>query len=204
MRSTGLRERKDAFTAEEIELLMEHLPEDRIGHGIRLLLGTGMRTQELLGLEKRHISEDGSSIHIEQAVQQVKGTVVVGPPKSRDSYRLIPVPRALWGSAKYLRDHAPGKYIWEVGKPGQPCNPSYFRDKFKVTLTAIEGVRVLTPHSCRHTYVSQLQALGVDLSTIQSLVGHVDTDMTQHYLHVQTPVRLDAAERFSEAFCKPK
>lgn len=26
MRSTGLRERKDAFTAEEIELLMEHLP----------------------------------------------------------------------------------------------------------------------------------------------------------------------------------
>lgn len=204
MRSTGLRERKDAFTAEEIELLMEHLPEDRVGHGIRLLLGTGMRTQELLGLEKRHISEDGSSIHIEQAVQQVKGTVVVGPPKSRDSYRLIPVPQALWVSAKYLRDHAPGKYIWEVGKPGQPCNPSYFRDKFKVTLTAIEGVRVLTPHSCRHTYVSQLQALGVDLSTIQSLVGHVDTDMTQHYLHVQTPVRLDAAERFSEAFCRPK
>ena len=62
---------------------------------------------------------------------------------------------------------------------GEGCNPSYFRDKFKVTLTAIEGVRVLTPHSCRHTYVSQLQALGVDLSTIQSLVGHVDTDMTQ-------------------------
>lgn len=40
---------------------------------------------------------------------------------------------------------------------------------------------MLTPHSCRHTYVSQLQALGVDLSTIQSLVGHVDTDMTQQY-----------------------
>lgn len=87
---------------------------------------------------------------------------------------------------------------------GEGCNPSYFRDKFKVTLTAIEGVRVLTLHSCRHTYVSQLQALGVDYSTIQSLVGHVDTDMTQHYLHVQSPVRLDAAERFSEAFCRPK
>lgn len=204
MRSTGLRERKDAFTAEEIGLLMAHLPEDLIGNGIRLLLGTGMRTQELLALEPRHIAEDGSTIHIEQAVQQVKGTVVVGPPKSRDSYRVVPVPKELWDSAKFLRNHAPGKYIWEVGKPGQPCNPSYFRDKFKIAISSVEGVRVLTPHSCRHTYVSQLQALGVDLPTIQSLVGHVDTDMTQHYLHVQSPVRLDAAERFSKAFCSKK
>ena len=57
---------------------MENLPFDRIGHGIRLLLGTGMQTQELLALEPRHIAEDGSTIHIEQALQQVKGTVVVG------------------------------------------------------------------------------------------------------------------------------
>lgn len=33
---------------------------------------------------------------------------------------------------------------------------------------------MLTPHSCRHTYVSQLQALGVDMETIQSMVGHAD------------------------------
>ncbi len=204
MRSTGVRERKDAFTAEEISLMMEDLSFDRVGHGIRLLIGTGMRTQELLGLEPRHIAEDGSTIHIEQALQQVRGTVAVGPPKSRDSYRIIPVPRELWASAKYLRDNAPGKYIWEVGKPGQPCNPSWFRDKFKAALRAIDGVRVLTPHSCRHTYVSQLQALGVDLPTIQSLVGHADIDMTQHYLHVQSPVRMDAVERFSQAFCTTK
>ncbi len=52
--------------------------------------------------------------------------------------------------------------------------------------SAIEGVRELTPHSCRLTYVSQMQALGVDLATIQSTVGHADLDMTQHYLHVRT------------------
>ena len=50
-------------------------------------------------------------------------------------------------------------------------------------------VRMLTPHSCRHTYVSQMQALGVDLPVIQSIVGHADLDMTQHYLHVQNPVK---------------
>ena len=50
------------------------------------------------------------------------------------------------------------------------------------------------------TYVSQMQALGVDLSTIQSIVGHADVDMTQHYLHVQESIRLDAIDRFSKAF----
>ena len=62
------------------------------------------------------------------------------------------------------------------------------------------SVRVLTPHCCRHTYVSQMQALGVDLATIQSIVGHADMDMTQHYLHVQEPIRQDAIARFSAAF----
>ena len=49
-------------------------------------------------------------------------------------------------------------------------------------------------------YVSQMQALGVDLATIQSMVGHADLDMTQHYLHVQSPIKQKAVEAFNEAF----
>lgn len=45
-----------------------------------------------------------------------------------------------------------------------------------------------------------MQALGVDLATIQSIVGHADMDMTRHYLHVQEPIRQDAIARFSAAF----
>lgn len=145
MCSNGPAKAKDAFTAEEVQRLMAQLPEDRIGWSIRLLLGTGMRTQEL--------REQG------------------------------------------------GTYIWESPrKPGYPCNPSHFRDKFREALEAIPGVRLLTPHCCRHTYVSQMQAMGVDLAAIQSIVGHADLDMTRHYLHVQEPVRQAAAARFSEIF----
>ena len=59
----------------------------------------------------------------------------------------------------------------------------------------------MTPHSCRHTYVSQMQALGVDMATIQSTVGHADLDMTQHYLHVQSQVKQKAVQVFDQAFC---
>jgi integrase len=178
---------------------MDQLPNDRIGLSIRLMLGTGMRGQELLALEPCHIAEDGSQISIEQAVKLQKGTVVVGAPKSRDSYRTIPVPQSLRWCAIALRN-TEKKFIWEERKKDNPCNPTYFRDQFKKALEAIPGVRVLTPHSCRHTYVSQMHALGVDPTTIQSIVGHADLDMTQHYLHVQEPRRQDAIDRFSKAF----
>lgn len=201
IRSKNTKPPKEAFTESEIKLLMDNLPDDRMGNSIRLLLCTGMRSQELLALEPRYISQDGSTIYIRQAVNLVKGTVEIGPPKSRDSLRDIPVPEQFRYCAVALRD-TNKKFIWEVGKPGVPCNPTYFRDKFQEYISQVEGVRLLTPHSCRHTYVSQLQALGIDVPTIQSLCGHAEVDMTQHYLHVQENVRQAAVAKFGEAFCR--
>ena len=200
MRKRPPRE-KEAFTADEVRTLLRELPEDKIGWSIRLMLCTGMRTQELLGLEPRHIAQDGSSINIAQAVVMVKGTAIIGTPKSYDSYRTIPVPELVQYCARNLRS-TDKKFIWEAGRPDMPCNPSHFRTQFKKALEGVDGVRVLTPHCCRHTFVSQMQALGVDIETIQNIVGHAEIDMTRHYLHVQEPKRLEAAQRFSEAFSK--
>lgn len=200
MRHTGQRAEKEAFSAEEVTALMSMLPKDKIGLSIRLMLATGMRMQEILALEPRNIEPDGSAINVEQAVKMVRGTVAIGSPKSRDSFRRIPVPKSLRYCAVALRD-TKDKYIWESKRiPGQPVNPSHFADQFKKALEAVPGVRRLTPHCCRHTYVSQMQALGVDLATIQSIVGHADIDMTKHYLHVQREVQEEAIERFSKAF----
>ena len=45
-----------------------------------------------------------------------------------------------------------------------------------------------------------MQALGIDMETIKSIVGHADIDMTEHYLHVQESIRKEAVRKFSEAF----
>lgn len=199
MRQKGPVQMKDAFTAEEVRALMNGLPDDRMGQSIRVMNGTGIRAQELLALEPKHIAPDGSAIRIEQAVAVVHGIVVIVQPKSRDSKRCVPVPESIRPYAVRLRS-TDRKFVWEMGKKDSPCNPSAFRKHFKEALAAVPGVRILTPHCCRHTYVSQMQALGVDLATIRSLVGHADIDMTQHYLHVQESIRQDAIARFSEAF----
>ena len=49
-----------------------------------------------------------------------------------------------------------------------------------------------------------MQVLGVDLATIQSMVGHADLDMTKQYLHVHTPIKQKAVEVFDQAFCLPE
>ena len=193
MRATGTAKRKEAFTTAEVAHLMKVLPDDRMGLSIRLLLGTGMRMQELLALEPQFIEEDGSVIHIRQAVKVVKGTVSIGSPKSKDSIRDIPVPLNVRPCAIKLRDTT-DQFIWESPKTGLPCNPTHFRDVFRKSLEEAGDVRLLTPHSCRHTYVSQMQALGVDIQTIQSIVGHADTEMTEHYLHVQESIRQSAIQ----------
>ena len=50
-----------------------------------------------------------------------------------------------------------------------------------------------------------MQALGIDMETIKSIVGHADLDMTRHYLHVQEPIRQAAVQKLSDAFAsKPE
>ena len=121
------------------------------------------------------------------------------PVRLAEKIRDIPVPLNVRPCAIKLRDTT-DQFIWESPKTGLPCNPTHFRDVFRKSLEEAGDVRLLTPHSCRHTYVSQMQALGVDIQTIQSIVGHADTEMTEHYLHVQESIRQSAIQLFSEAF----
>lgn len=193
---------KEAFTADEMRALFRDLPDNKIGWSIRLMIATGMRPQEMLGLEPRHIAFDGSSINIAQAVVRVKGTVTIGTPKSYDSYRTIPVPELVRYCARNLRS-TEDKFVWQSPKkPNSPCNLSYFSKLFKEAIGTVEGVRVLTPHCCRHTFITQMIALGVDPKTVQSIAGHAKIDMTLYYAHAAEPQRQEAIQRFSEAFSK--
>lgn len=193
--------RKDSFTMEEVLLLMKNLPDSKIGWSIRLLIASGMRVGEFLGLESCHIAKDGSSVVINQAVVRIKGSIAVGPPKTPSSFRTIPIPEVVQYCARNLRN-TDKKFIWEVGTPNMPCNPSYFAKQFKRAIESVEGVRVLTPHSCRHTFISISQMIGTDMETIRVLSGHTKVDMTRHYLHLQEEKRLEAAQRMSDAFSK--
>lgn len=104
--------RKDAFTDKEAALLMTELPNNLLGDSIRTMLGTGIRVQELLALRPCDISADGSSIRIDKAVKMVDGHPVLGPPKSKRSRRIIPVPEDYRLYANSIRNEGGQAFIW--------------------------------------------------------------------------------------------
>lgn len=185
IRKRGPEQTNEAFTAEEVQTLMDELPENKIGWSIRLLLGTGMRTQELLALEPKHVAEDGSLIQIRQAINMDKGTARVGIPKSRDSYRDIPVPENVRYCARFLRDQA-DTYLWE-GKPGQVINPKTFRNYFKKALEEVgrqdTDAPLLPPHLCEPDADPGRDCHYPEYRWPR---GH---EQAQHDLHVQEPIR---------------
>ena len=200
MKSQAPQQKKESFTAAECARLIADLPQDRMGWTIRLMIATGLRPQEMMGLEPRHITEDGAFVMVEQAMKRIKGTAEIGSTKNASSYRIVPVPEIIRPSAIALRN-TNKTFIWEAGKKGKPCNPSYFGDQFKASLSTIEGMPLLTPHCCRVTYVSIMQSLGVKLETISHLVGHTTTRITEsRYLRVQNEACQDALNRFDQRF----
>ena len=179
-----LPKKKDAFTPEEVEWLLTGLPDTPFGNGIRLMLGTGIRVQELVALTAGDIAEDGSWISVNKAVKMVDSTPVLGPPKSRRSIRTVPVPPRYRPYALALRKSAGKLFCIPSHKLGEPCTIERFRKRFTALLAEIPDVRRLTPHCCRHTYITALQVKGVPMETIARLAGHSRITTTDGYLHI--------------------
>jgi len=60
----------------------------------------------------------------------------------------------------------------------------------------IQGV---TWHTLRHTFASRLVMAGVDLKTVQELMGHKTIAMTARYAHLSPEHKLSALERLVPA-----
>ena len=174
--------KKDAFTSEEVQRLNAELPQNLIGHGIRGMLGTGLRVQELLALTEEDIAADGSWVDVNKAIEMVDGKPHLDVTKSELSTRIIPVPESYRPSFVFLRENGGRERIFQPGS-----NPFYgvgsFRRRYYTALRQVPGVRSLSPHCCRHTYATQLEKQDVPLQIIARLMGHARVETTGVYLH---------------------
>ena len=92
-----------------------------------------------------------------------------------------------------LRQNGGQVYLWcSTKRENLLYDTGSVRRRYYRALTAIPGVRPLSPHCCRHTYVTLLQSEHVPMETIARLLGHSEINTTNHYLHMSADSLQDA------------
>jgi len=78
----------------------------------------------------------------------------------------------------------PGPYLFPGQRPDRPLSKSAFGDYFRNVVTNSGYRKRVTPHTLRHSFATHLLELGVNLRTIQVLLGHASIRSTTIYTKV--------------------
>jgi len=151
---------------------------------IGLLYGCGLRCMEVRNIELKHLDFDRRLLHIVQS----KG--------NKDRYVPLSV-HLVRGIQQYIASQQPQKYLFEGnGNPeGKDFDGRYSQRGVQwVVKTIAKSAGILkevNAHMLRHTYATHLLEDGVNILTVQKLLGHASIDSTMIYLHVcQLPEQL--------------
>lgn len=89
--------------------------------------------------------------------------------------------------------HTPGDFIFPGDRPGSHLSESYLSNWFR-KIVKEAGIRDFHLHDLRHTFASWLFMSGVDLTTVQQLLGHQTYQMTLKYAHLSPEHRQSAMD----------
>jgi integrase len=162
---------------------------------VRVAAYAGLRVGELLALRWGDVDFKGSAITVARAMS----LGIESSPKS-GRVRRVPLPAQAAAALKRLKrrpDYTSQADRVFCNALGRTLDGSALRKRFKRARDAAK-LRPLRFHDLRHTYGSLLAAAGIDLVSIQSVMGHSALSTTSRYLHAR-PVS-EQAEAFTRAF----
>lgn len=158
-----------AIAPGDVRKILASLKETRDRALILVLLRTGMRIGELLGLKMRDLDVREKKIHIYEGEKNCLGRVVY---LSDDALMAL----RLW-----LKKRDKGKEYLFYGLRTHICYTTAWNIFTKYLSEAGLQHKGYTIHSLRHTFASELLNAGMRLECLQLLLGHHDIEMTRRY-----------------------
>jgi integrase/recombinase XerD len=158
------------------------------------LYGAGLRISEALQLKPADIDSQRMLIHVRGGKGNKDRMVKL-------SAQLLTALRDAW-RARPARD--PGIWIFpQVGHPDRSME-SGTAERIVSRAARRAGIaRRVTPHTLRHSYATHLLDAGVDLRTIQLLLGHTNLKTTSLYMHVSQARLRGAASPLDLLYAQP-
>lgn len=198
--SDGLISHNPAFRAKEMsgkKGLLPSVPRDRentyLNHEqvraladasgdyslmILVMAYTGVRFGEVTELRVKDVNLVTRRLHVRRAVSDVRGRLVVGPPKSGEP-REIPIPEFLVERLSEVIEAAsrPTDLLFTTAS-GTQVRYSRWRSGFFNPAVKVTGLTGVTPHSLRHTYAALAVQAGANVKVLQKAMGHSDIRLT--------------------------
>ncbi|USS91563.1 site-specific integrase [Fructobacillus americanaquae] len=196
--------KKKAMDAEEFKRFIEVLDGqycqiNRQAYTLlRLVAVTGMRTEEVLALQWKHVNFDGGYITIEQALGRgLHGNGYIKATKSETSTRTIKVAsdmvRKLAQWYNLSKNKEPDSFVFNNnGKPLQPLRPNKWLHEVSDNYKVANGIAM---HGLRHTWTTLALEQGASVKQVQSYLGHADANIT---LNVYAEITKKASEQTGE------
>lgn len=207
-RATGERPEVAVWTAAQTARFLAASASHRLYAVYHLIALRGLRRGEAAGLRWCDIDLDAKTAMISQQLQQHGGRLEITPPKTPYSARVIALDHT---TVEVLREHrrrqraeaatyGPGYqasgYVF-TNRRGGPMAPDRLTRIFR-TLSEEAGLPPVRLHDLRHGAATLALAAGVDLRTVQEMLGHSSIVLTADtYISVVPELAFDAAERIA-------
>jgi site-specific recombinase XerD len=176
-----------AINPKDVRKLLSVIHNTRDRALILLLLRTGIRIGEALGLTLHDLDLRERKVHLFEGEKNSMGRVVYF---SDD---------ALFALKRWFKRRDPEKQFLFYGKGNRPLCYSAAMSRFKKYLTRAKLTeKGYTVHCLRHTYASELLNAGMRLECLQKLMGHQDIEVTGHYARLTDKTRKEEYFRAME------
>ena len=157
----------------EVLLFLEAAPTGRDRVLLQTAYACGLRITELVGLKVADIDSARMMIAVRHGKGQKERLVPLSP-------KLLDVLRAYW-----LHER-PRSWMFPGTKPEQPLHPTNVQKLCQRLVAQLGLNKRVTPHTLRHSFATHMLEAGVDLRTLQMILGHSDLQTTAHYLHIDS------------------
>ena len=159
------------LSAEEVRRLLDAAPSLRQRAIMEVSYSGGLRLGEVLRLKVTDIDSGRMVIRVERGKGGKDRTVMLAA-------SLLETLRAWWKQGRPRTWLFPG----QGGK--RPLNPTVAQRGFTVAKQAARIDKPVSFHSLRHSFATHLMESGVNVRTIQVLLGHRSLGTTERYTHV--------------------
>jgi site-specific recombinase XerD len=161
----------EVLSQKEVERLLLAATKQRDRCLLMTAYATGLRVSELVRLKVSAIDSHRMMVRVEQGKGRKDRYTIL-------SQRLLEELRAYW------KGHRSPTYLFPNAK-GHPISidyaqKTYNRAKLRAGIDKGHGI-----HTLRHCFATHLLEAGVDLRTIQTLLGHTSLLSTERYLQIR-------------------